>query len=229
MNKSINYPVYRLESDIEHKLKVIIFDLDNTLYPDELGVFPLIDARINSYMSQRLEIPKNDVDALRRVYWKMYGATLQGLMLHHRADPEDFLQFVHDIDLIPVLKPDSTLNQALSSLQMHKVILTNASREHALKVLKTLGVQNQFEHIFDIRTADYRPKPHKEPYLKVLDSLKLKSSECVMVDDLPDNLKTAKELGMHTVLIGEENGFPYVDCCLGRACGIEEVLHRLRP
>ncbi len=210
-------------------MKVIIFDLDNTLYPDELGVFPLIDARINAYMAHRLEIPEDDVDRLRRSYWKLYGATLQGLILHHMADPEDFLHFVHDIDLIPVLRPDLMLNQALSSLQMRKVVFTNASREHALKVLDTLGVQEQFEHIFDIRTADYRPKPHKEPYLKVLDSLKLNGSECVMVDDLPDNLKTAKELGMYTVLIGEENPDPYVDCCLSRACGIEEVLHRFRP
>jgi len=208
-------------------MKTYVFDLDNTLYPEEKNVFPLIDARINAYMSQYLKIPAEEVDSLRRRYLRLYGATMQGLMHHHGVDPEDFLAYVHDLDLTGVLGPNPGLRSALHSLTGKKVVFTNASLEHALRVLQALDLEDLFEHIFDIRTAGYTPKPFSEPYLEILRRLELFGAECVMVDDLPDNLRTAKELGMYTVLIGTTDGHGHVDCCVPRACRIRDALEKL--
>lgn len=208
-------------------MKAFIFDLDNTLYSSELQVFPLIDARINDYMYSRLNIPEQEVDKLRRLYWKIYGVTMQGLMRHHGADPEDFLSYVHNLDLRDYLKPDPELRNALQNIDAPRVIFTNATREHALSVLNILELQDLFEHIFDIRTESYLPKPRKEPYLRILESLNMSGPDCVMVDDLPANLKTAKELGMQTVLVGEANGDQFIDCCVQRVCSMMEALQVL--
>ncbi len=209
-------------------MKAFIFDLDNTLYSSRLQVFPLIDTRINTYMSSRLKIPEHEVDELRVRYWRLYGVTMQGLIRHHGADPEDFLSYVHDLDLTGFLEPDPELKNTLLQIDSPRYIFTNATREHALSVLRILGLEDLFDSIFDIRTDSYLPKPFKEPYLRILHSLELSGTDCVMIDDLPDNLKTAKELGMHTVLVGENNGEPHIDCFIQDICNLPEAIRRLR-
>ena len=97
-------------------MDVLIFDLDNTLYPAEKQLFNLIDVRINRYMTEIVGIPAPDVDALRRDYWRLYGVTLQGLIRHHAVDPEDYLLYVHDIDVPSRLTPDTALREALEKL-----------------------------------------------------------------------------------------------------------------
>ncbi|MFP4128524.1 MAG: pyrimidine 5'-nucleotidase [Desulfonatronovibrio sp.] len=203
-------------------MKTFIFDLDNTLYSKSLNVFGLIDKRINRYMTERVGIPEPEVDALRRHYWKIHGVTLNGLILHHEVDPEDFLEFVHDVDLDGILKPDRKLRIALKNLDARKVIFTNGSIRHAENVLSALGIEDLFEEIFDVRIASFKPKPFPEPYLKVLEAINVSGHECVMIDDILENLRTAKDLGMSTVLIGTTNGHKYVDFCIEEACAITE-------
>jgi len=72
-------------------MKAVLFDLDNTLYPEECDLFSLIDVRINRYMEEIVAIDPTDVDELRRRYWHDYGATVQGLVRHHAIDPEIIL------------------------------------------------------------------------------------------------------------------------------------------
>ncbi len=204
-------------------MKTFIFDLDNTLYPESLNVFGLIDHRINRYMHEKLGIPEPEVDVLRRLYWKIYGVTLNGLMIHYNVDPEDFLEFVHDVKLHHILKPNQRLRTSLENLECHKVIFTNGSTRHAENVLSALGIDDMFEQIFDVRVAYFKPKPFPEPYLKILEILNVHGKDCVMIDDIPENLRTAKNLGMKTILIGTHNGHDFIDYCLEKACIIGEI------
>lgn len=204
-------------------MKAFIFDLDNTLYPSSLNVFSLIDTRINTYMTRKVGIPEPEVDALRRHYWKIHGVTLNGLIIHHKVDPEDFLEYVHDVDLSGILKPNLKLRSVLRKINSRKVIFTNGSTSHAQNVLSVLGIDDLFEAIFDVRIASFKPKPFPEPYYKVLEAMNVQGNECIMVDDIPQNLKTAKEMGMKTILIGSTNGHDYIDICLEKACAIGEI------
>ncbi len=195
-------------------MDAIIFDLDNTLYPASNSLFPLIHERINRFMHKRAGIPKDQVDVLRRKYWAKYGISMVGLMRHHAVDPEEFLEYVHDVDVEGVLRPNPVLAEMLQALPGIKVVLTNGSHGHARRVLEALGIQSAFTHIYDVRVAAYRPKPHPEPYQEVLRCLGLPGSRCAMVEDMAENLKTAKDLEMTTILIGPTNGHPYVDVCI---------------
>jgi len=185
-------------------MDAVLFDLDNTLYEPAREVFSLIDRRINRYMEEVVAIPQPEVDGLRRRYWKAYGATLQGLIRHYAIDPEDYLEYVHDVDLSGLLQPDLELRGSLQRLTTRRCIFTNGSRRHAERVLAALGLAGSFEEIFDIRIAAYQPKPNPDPYHGVLRQLGLAGKRCVMVEDSLDNLATAKRLGMTTVLVGGE-------------------------
>ncbi len=206
-------------------MEFILFDLDNTLYSAGQEVFCLIDRRINRYMVEVVGIPQDEVDALRRSYWKRYGVTMQGLMRHHGVDPEDYLSYVHDIDVGGILRPDPELSGALQSLPLRRAVFTNSSQDHSERVLNALGLNGAFEEIFDIRVASYLPKPCPEPYHAVLDRIGISASRCIMVDDSPDNLRTAKDLGMGTILVGQETPLsPWIDVAIREAAEVPQVL-----
>ena len=198
-------------------MDVLIFDLDNTLYPAEKLLFNLIDVRINRYMTEIVGIPAPEVDALRRDYWRLYGVTLQGLIRHHAVDPEDYLLYVHDIDVPSRLSPDLVLREVLNSLPQRKAVFTNGSLCHAGRVLAALGIEDMFERVYDIRVAAYQPKPYPAPYHAVLAELGTTAERCIMIEDSRDNLHTAKQLGMGTILVGDGHTPDYVDVHLENA------------
>ncbi|OQY20400.1 MAG: pyrimidine 5'-nucleotidase [Desulfobacteraceae bacterium 4572_35.1] len=182
-------------------MRAILFDLDNTLYGSERALFSLIDVRINYYMHHMVGIAAEDVDILRRRYWRQYGVTLQGLIREYAVDPEDYLNYVHDIDVSSRLQHNLPLRTMLQELPQRKFVFTNGSYDHACRVLNCLNIDDCFEHIFDIRCGDYIPKPNRKPYDVVLNSTGLTGERCVMVEDSLDNLETAAQLGMKTILV----------------------------
>lgn len=206
-------------------MDVLIFDLDNTLYPAEKQLFNLIDVRINRYMTEVVGIPAPEVDSLRREYWRLYGVTLQGLIRHHAVDPEDYLFYVHDIDVPSRLSTDLVLRDVLAKLPHRKAVFTNGSLCHADRVLKALGIQEMFEKIYDIRIATYQPKPFPEPYHAVLAELDTTPERCVMIEDSRDNLHTAKQIGMGTILVGDGHTPDFVDVHLDSAHQIGTALN----
>lgn len=210
-------------------MSVILFDLDNTLYDPAHDLFSLIDVRINRYMREVVGIAAQEVDDLRRDYWRRYGVTLQGLIRHYGVDPEDYLHYVHDVDVTARLAADPVLGAVLDSLPQRKAVFTNGSSCHAERVLGALGIRDRFEAIFDIRVAGYQPKPWPQPYQAILACLGLSAAQCVMVEDSVPNLETAKALGMVTVLVGSEAGHPFVDLHIESVRQIGSALSTLRP
>jgi putative hydrolase of the HAD superfamily len=154
----------------------------------------------------------------------LYGVTLQGLIRHHEVDPEDYLLYVHDIDVCSRLAPDLVLRETLSKLPQRKAVFTNGSLCHADRVLSALGIQDMFEKVYDIRIAAYQPKPYPEPYHAVLAELGSTAERCIMVEDSRDNLQTAKKLGMGTILVGDGHTPDFVDVHLDNARQIQSGL-----
>ncbi len=181
---------------------VWILDLDNTLYPADSGLFAEVDQRIRRFMEERLGIPPERIPELRVRYREVYGVTLGGLMAHHGVDPGDYLHYVHDVPLERYLGRDPELDRALGRLPGPKVVFTNGSSAHAWRVLRLLGVERRIDGVYDIAFMDYVPKPRPHGYRKLMGVLGAPPSACWMVDDLPENLETARALGVRTVLVG---------------------------
>ncbi|MEE4253530.1 MAG: pyrimidine 5'-nucleotidase [Desulfuromusa sp.] len=209
-------------------MKAVLFDLDNTLYPAERDLFSLIDVRINRYMEEVVSIDSREVDKLRRRYWKDYGATLQGLIRHHGIDPEDYLDYVHAVDVSSRLSSDHELQQAINGLCLPSYVFTNGSRCHVDRVVAALGLDGLFSGVFDIRIADYQPKPNPAPYQQVLAKLGLSGAQCIMVEDQLQNLQVAKQFGMKTVLVAPGTTVDpknsYVDAQLQRSADIGKLV-----
>ena len=182
-------------------MKVFLIDVDNTLYPQEAGIFDLVDKRINEYMIKFLGMDAKDVPRKRIEYWHTYGTTMAGLMKHFNIDPYHFLEFTHDVDIDDRIKPNKTLREKLQKIEAVKIAFTNAPLKHAKRVLELLGVIDQFVDIFDIISADFIGKPHKYPYQKIIKLTK--AEKYIMADDVDRNVRTAKQLGMFAIHIGD--------------------------
>jgi putative hydrolase of the HAD superfamily len=177
-----------------------VFDLDNTLYPRHVDLFRQVDRRIHEYVARLLALTPEAAQRVQKDYYRRYGTTLRGLMVEHGIAPDDFLEYVHDIDHSAV-EPDPRLGAAIAALPGRKFILTNGSRAHAEKVAARLGIAGHFEDIFDIVASALLPKPNRETYDRFLAVTGVAPARAAMFEDLARNLEAPSALGMTTVLI----------------------------
>ena len=186
--------------------KFWIFDLDNTLYSGETRVFEQVDKRMSKYISEKLNVSILEAKEIQKNYFYKYNTTLNGMMKNHKIEANEFLEFVHDID-IDFLKKDMPLGEELRKLEGKKIIFTNGSKKHALNVSQRIGIDQYFDDIFDIVDCNFIPKPKMEPYKKLVEKHKIDPNLCVLIEDIARNLKPAYEMGMKTVWI--ENKEPW--------------------
>ena len=188
-----------------------IFDLDNTLHDAQSKIFPLVNTKMNEYISSYLDISLEDASSLRVSYWERYGATLKGLIKHHNINPIDFLSVTHNLqDFNKLVLPENNLKKTLSKIQGRKIIYTNAPKTYTNKILKISKIFELFDEIFTIEDSNFIPKPDQgmmDTFLK-----KYNISEGFFIDDVKENLFTAKNSGLTTIWItNEENQPSYID------------------
>ncbi len=184
-------------------IKFWIFDLDNTLYSGKTKVFEQVDKRMSKYISDKLDVSVEEARKIQKNYFYEYNTTLNGMIKNHKIDPDEFLEFVHDIN-IDFLQKDPKLEKEIEKLNGKKIIFTNGSKKHALNVTKRIGINQLFDDIFDIVDCSFIPKPSIEPYKKLVEKHKIDPKLCVFVEDIARNLKPAYEMGMKTVWIENE-------------------------
>jgi putative hydrolase of the HAD superfamily len=177
-----------------------VFDLDNTLYPRHTRLFEQVDRRIRDFVQQFLELGPEEARHVQKDYYRRYGTTLRGLMEEHDIHPDEFLEYVHDIDH-SAIEPNPQLTSAIARLPGRKFIMTNGSRRHAEKIAERLGFTDHFEDIFDIVRAELLPKPNRQTYEGFVAATGLTPPEAAMFEDLPRNLVVPKALGMQTILV----------------------------
>ena len=178
-----------------------IFDLDNTLYDINLGVFKKISKRITKFIVDEFQLNEDKAKVLQREMYLKYGLTLRGLIIEKKINPDKFLDFVHDVDH-PELKTDNELISLLKNLNGKKCIYTNAPYSHAKKILTLLGIFDIFDDILDIKNTDYIPKPDIASFEIMKRKLGISfefGKKSIFVEDTLKNLKPAKQIGMSTV------------------------------
>jgi putative hydrolase of the HAD superfamily len=185
----------------------LFFDLDDTLYSPQNGLWLAIRDRMRRYLIERMGFSPEEVDVLRHEYFVTYGTTLRGLLIHHpeRINADDYLAFVHDIPLREYIQPDPSLRDLLMSLPQRRWIFTNSDDRHAHRVLNVLGVSDCFDGIIDIRALEYACKPVTDAYHRALALAgETDPQRCLLFDDSPRNLAPARAMGICTVLVGHD-------------------------
>ena len=182
------------------KIKYWIFDLDNTLYSGDTKVFDQVDKKMSRFISDKLKVSTEEAKKIQKNYFHEYNTTLNGMIKNHKIDADEFLEFVHDVNL-DFLKANKPLEQEITNLNGKKFIFTNGSKAHAANVTKRIGIEKLFDGVFDIVESDFIPKPSIEPYKKIIEKYKIEPQYSIFIEDIARNLKPAHELGMKTVWI----------------------------
>jgi putative hydrolase of the HAD superfamily len=187
----------------------LLFDLDDTLYPPNSGLWQAIRDRMSQYMWEVVGLPVDQVPELRRVYFEEYGTTLRGLQIHYHVNADEYLAYVHDLPLRNYIAPVPGLRDLLLSLPQQRWVFTNSDMNHATRVLEVLELSDCFKGIIDIRSVDFACKPEKIAYQKAMLLVGEENPfQCVFFDDSPRNLAPARQLGFFTVLVGSNQPDP---------------------
>lgn len=194
-------------------MRVWIFDLDDTLHNASAHIFPEMNGAMTAYIKESLNLDEDAADQLRKHYWKIYGATLKGLMRHHGTNPHHFLNETHKFpDLAERVIQTKRLRHTLTRLKGRKVIFTNAPRIYALRVLDLLGINDLFDLVFSVESSGFHAKPTIRGFQSLLRTIKAKPIDCIMLEDNLAALMTAKRIGIKTVWISHQLSKPnFVD------------------
>ena len=190
----------------------LLFDLDDTLYPSNYGIMDAIGLKMIQYMVVKLGIPENTVEIERERLFNLHGTTRRGLQAEYHIDEDDFMEFIHDIQVNQYLSINDDLQKLLGALPQRKIVFTNTDSKFALQILSALGIHGFFEQIIDIRSIKPWCKPQKEAFSKALEIAAIKNpNQCVMIDDAYRNLIVAHDLGLFTIQVGTQELIPPVD------------------
>jgi putative hydrolase of the HAD superfamily len=208
----------------------IFFDLDDTIYPSDSGLWQELSARMSLYIHERLNIAEDLIPDLRKRLFSTYGTTMRGLIAEFEIDRSEFLKFVHNVPLENFISPDPEVRRILQRLPQNKYIFTNADSHHASRVLKYLGLDDLFNGIIDILAIEPYSKPQPGAFRIALARADSKDPQsCIFLDDYPANLLTASEMGFFTIYVGSNNDDVKCDKKISNLIEIEQLLpHLLR-
>ena len=182
--------------------KIWIFDLDDTLHNASAHIFPVMNQTMTQYIMDHLDLDESAAHKLRKHYWRIYGATLKGLVRHHNTNPNHFLEETHQLEnLHNMVIQVKRLRHMLKSLDGRKLVFTNAPRSYALRVLDILDIEDAFELVFSVESTKFHAKPSIRGFQQLLKTLKVKPGDCIMLEDNLPALMTAKRLGMKTIWV----------------------------
>lgn len=181
-------------------LKAAIFDMDGTIvdnmeyhkiawkrYFSELGIM-ISDEEFKKKISG-----KNNRDIFKTF---LKPNLTQNEIDYHGKKKEEIYRNIY----YPHITPIQGLNSLLKKIKTNGVklaIATTAIKENRDFILKNLGLKKEFDLIVgneDISNG----KPHPEIYLKTAQKLGISPSRCIVFEDTPSGIKSAKKAGMKT-------------------------------
>ncbi|KAK6201237.1 Haloacid dehalogenase-like hydrolase-domain-containing protein [Scheffersomyces amazonensis] len=202
-----------LPAEIKNK-KIFYFDIDNCLYKRSTRIHDLMQVKIHQYFKDNLQLNDEEAHKLHMNYYKTYGLAIEGLVRNHRVDALEYNSKVDDsLDLNSVLSYNPQLRAMLISLKnSHKFdyfwLVTNAYKNHALRVVSILGLGDLFD---GLTYCDYSKfpiicKPMKEFFINCLNKTRIdyEDKESLdkqfFIDDSELNVKSAFDLGFGNVI-----------------------------
>ena len=198
-------------------MKYLLLDLDGVCYGKHNNyslerVFGQVSKRMTMFISEKLKIDMNKAKELQTNYFYKYNTSLNGLMIHHDIIPEEFLKYVHTIDL-SFMKEDKVMRNELEKLDMEKFIFTNGSAEHAENILTHLGIYDLFgrDKVYDIKDAKYVPKPEAKTFDLMVKRFGINPKETIYIEDIAKNLSIGYERGCTTVWLINDEHFGKMD------------------
>ena len=211
--------------------RILLLDLDHTLYPSTLPTGDAVDARIAQYLCNHLKLPLNEADALRQELSARYGTTLKGMEILHGVDRERYCDFIQDLEDELMPPPNPLLREWLiaAGAKTPTYLFTNARRDWVDRCLASMGFDDLLlensgkefsgvlQGILDIGFMEWIGKPETEAFSKVVAFLRERHPSftgILFADDRLDNLEQARSHGWSTVWVRPHDAM----ACSGEAC-----------
>lgn len=184
-------------------IKLIIFDLDNTLYPEaQYFYYLLIEAERKLDVKQKVDI---NIDSIESLVTRRHKDILSHIFkLFFLTDPSNE---EHQIlfDLYCDLKCELSLYQdaieiikELNKRKIQVALLSNGIFKVQNNKVKLLNLDKMVDKVFILDSKDYQ-KPHGKSFKSVLINFNVKPEEAIMVGDDPINdIEGAKKVGLRT-------------------------------
>lgn len=213
-------PVGAHAAEAEAEVDVLIFDIDDTLYPVSSGFSDHRNGEVvGRFMVERLGFESSESGlAVRDEYFRRFHSTLKGLGVADREGrlPRPFVKdelgefWASHCDFQRYVKPNPELSEILRSLSadagLKLVAFTNSPRRYALRCLDFLGVREHFsdDRVFAVEDVLPACKPEPEAFRAVLRAVGCEDpGRAVMFEDSMKNVRACKAMGLRTVLICE--------------------------
>ena len=207
------------------KQKLIVFDIDGTLYRSDEYERDL-HKEIVKLLAEKLgcnpDEAKAKLRALRKDVMSISWCLIK-LGINLKEFYEELAKRVNPSNYIKEAKDVKALLRKLKEAGFKLAVHTNSGKALALKVLEALGIEPS---MFDIMVTsdDAEPKPSRDGYLKILEIAGMAAEEVVYVGDRYDvDLKTAKDLGIKTVMVGKGTAPNDVDFKVESILEIEDL------
>lgn len=189
-------------------IKIIIFDLDDTLYEEKAFVEKGFEAAAD-YLEEQFKINKKEFfEDLKNILREkgrghIFDIALRKYNLYSKKNVDKLVRVYRfhrpKIKLYPGLK---NLLKSLRKKYKLGIITDGMGNVQRIKV-KTLGIENLFDLI--IYTDDFnkkRPKPNPYSFKKVLEYFKVSPEEAIYIGDDPyKDFVGAKKVGIGTVRV----------------------------
>lgn len=198
-------------------IKVLVFDLDDTLYYEKeyvLGGFK----EVCSYLSMKYYIDFNELYEKCEKILNTYGrGKIFDILCNEYNFKEDVLNLVEiyrdsksELDLY---EDSKYILELAKQRKINLGIITDGCAKVQWNKIKALNLDSIIDKI--IVTDDYGQgfgKPNKRSYIEIMNSFNVKGDECVYVGDNPKkDFIGARELGFKTIRIIREKGDHVLD------------------
>jgi beta-phosphoglucomutase len=185
------------KNDHAQKIKAVIFDMDGVItntMPYHYRCWRDIFIK-NGINATRLDVylreGQKGIESVFEIF-KEHGKTISFLKAHQILKEKE-IHFKKTVQQRFILGARSFLKE-LASKGFQIALVTGTSRQELHKILPK-NIYKLFAAIItgtDVKNG----KPHPEPYLKCLKSLKIKAQEAIVIENAPFGVKSAKMAGL---------------------------------
>jgi FMN phosphatase YigB (HAD superfamily) len=202
---------------MNNKIKLIIFDLDGTLYPKTEAYYEAdYEALAHVVNEINSEISKNEAYKLAKEGKKKYGKTYDIFLEEKGISFEELDKkfLTRLVDTIPQFLTESKelkLNlQKINEQGIKIVLFTHNQKAFIEKALEALDIRGFFKDgsLFCKENMEQKKNEGTKTFETIARQFNIDYENILMVDDEDINLIFPKKLGMRTILITEQDIIP---------------------
>jgi FMN phosphatase YigB (HAD superfamily) len=215
--------------------KMIIFDLDGTLYSfkggsfKQSGVYKKVLLNTEKYIADKLQKNKIEARSILKEILTEYGEKISiGLEEKFKIDRYDYFNTAWDIEAKRYIKHDPRLRRILVKLKkdFDLIVISDAPIIWIKRVLRELKSENLFKKIFS-GEGNIR-KEFGNAFEEIVKVLKIEPQFCIVFGDQEEtDIIPAKKVGMRTVLVNKKTKSSIADYTIKSIQEIEKAIKYL--